>query len=111
MKRLVSGTFCLLLTLAYPTWAANDLGRSPLLIDTVMTAAIFPNGVRITSLRWVNVTTPGHKLVIMDSGGRKLFETTCPTAATEYEAPTAFTAPRGLQVTTLQSGIVYITYE
>ena len=52
--------------------AANDLGRSPLLIDTPTTAPIFNTGVRITNIRWVNVTTAGHKLILVDSTGRRL---------------------------------------
>ena len=91
--------------------AANDIGRSPLLIDTPTTAPIFSTGVKITSIRWVNVTTAGHKLILVDSTGRRLFETTAPAGASEYELPLPLSTTKGLSVLQIDSGTAYISFE
>lgn len=90
--------------------AANDLRRTPLIIDTVMTDPAFGGQVRFT-VRWVNVASAGHRLVITDEEGRVVFQTTCPVGATEFESNVPLRTSRGLKVTVIDSGIAYISYE
>jgi hypothetical protein len=113
LHRLPRGLFAALvvLGLSAPASAANDLSRSPLLIDTATPAPIFTSGVRISALRWVNVAAAGHKLVLVDSNGRKVFEATCPTGATEFELALPLSTNRGLSVLQIDSGLLYLSYE
>jgi hypothetical protein len=108
MRSLVCLLVLLLCSVAF---GANDLARSPMMIDTAMTTSVLNTGVRITNMRWVNVTTAGHKLILNDSTGRKIFEATCPSGASEYELPLPLSSARGLIVTRIDSGLLYVSYE
>ena len=108
MKRLLAA-----LMLAWPSivWAANDVQRSPWLIDTATTTPIVTGQIRISSLRWVGVTTAGHKLILVDRNGRKLFETTAPAGGSEYELPLPVTSNTGVSVQQIDSGLLYVGFE
>jgi hypothetical protein len=111
MRRIFLWCLLVLLCGAAPVGAANDTARSPLIIDTATTSPIFNGTLRISNLRWVGVTAAGHKLVLADAKGRKIFETTAPAGASEYELPLPLNTSKGLTVLQIDSGIAYICYE
>lgn len=95
---------------ALPAGAVNNFQRSPWLIDTAGATPI-TGSINVTHLRWVNVAAPGDKLLLFDTTGRKLFEATCPTGATEFELVLPFATNKGIVVNRIDSGLLYLGFQ
>jgi hypothetical protein len=100
----------LFLLLPVCTWAANDFQRSPWLIDTAGASPI-TGSLSITSIRWVNVGSPGDTLILVDTTGRKILQTTAPAGATEFEVSLPFSVNKGLVINRIDSGLLFITFQ
>lgn len=87
---------------------ANDLTKNPLILDTVG-AVLADRDISINSVQWVNPTTVGHTVVLLDANGNTVFKATCVVAnqsLIKYFRPGfVFT---GLNVDTLGSGEIHI---
>lgn len=95
---------------------ANDLLDNPWKIDTASPQAISNDLVRPASVRWVGATTAGHQLIIKDKNDRIVYETVAAGSNNVEESQMIGTGWqgvdwKGLKVTTLDSGTVYITYK
>jgi hypothetical protein len=99
-----------LLSFMFPFFAfgANDITRTPWMFDSVTATAPKSTSLTIRSIRWVNVTTAGHKLILNDSKGRKIFEATCPSANSEYEMSLPLFSTWGVSVQQIDSGILFL---
>lgn len=92
---------------------ANSLLQNPLVIDTAGATVLLPGPIRIAGVKVVGLTTSGHSCVIADSDGttaRTVYEhviTTSLNVGGSYE-PINVMCKRGIAVTTLSSGKVYI---
>jgi hypothetical protein len=86
---------------------ANDITRSPLILDA--TGAVFVSGIKfnVKSIRWVGATTAGHQCILKDAAGRVMWADIASGAnyATESRVENIW---NGLTVDTLGSGKVYI---
>jgi hypothetical protein len=65
MVRLILGLVSLLIV-STVSFAANNIQRTPWLIDTATPTPIVTGQIHVSSMRWVNVTTAGHKLILVD---------------------------------------------
>lgn len=86
---------------------ANDVARSPIKLDTA--GAVFPTGVpvRALSVRWIGATLAGHNAILMDAGGRIVWEAVADGTNYTAESRPANTWD-GLTVDTLDSGVIEI---
>ena len=84
---------------------ANDLTGNPWVIDTIGVLTTSPTFVE--RVAWKNASTQGHTTKIVDSRGDTVFEHFAPGAVTNVSEPIMHIYD-GLEVTTLQSGKLYI---
>lgn len=71
---------------------------------------LIPGRVYIKSIKWVGGTTAGHQAIIKDSNGNTMWEDLCPGANYVVSELIEEHWQNGLQVPTLSSGTLTITY-
>lgn len=85
---------------------ANDVAGNPWKLDT--TGAVSSANVRIERIRWVGGTTAGHTCVLHDAAGKTVVSFVAAGANYTEDVPVR-REYTGLTLTTLASGIVYVS--
>lgn len=93
---------------------ANDLVGNPWVIDTTAAIDTTQGEIRVRKIKWVGATTAAHAVVVQDGGlNRKQWEDLCPGG--NYVANEDIQGRgmlwHGCQVTTIQSGRLYIYFD
>lgn len=86
------------------------LGLSPIIVDTAATDILVSRPIKIKVIRWVGATTAAHTAVIKDASGNIIWASHA-TANNHTEESVINEWFKGLSVTTLASGKLYIYYE
>lgn len=91
---------------------ANDLTRSPLIVDTAHATNVIVGGPRrITKIIWSGASTAGHAAEIQDkAAARVVWKATATGNGATVVDPTGLAVENGreLIVPTLQSGVLYL---
>jgi hypothetical protein len=99
---------------------ANIVDQNPLILDTAAATNVVTGDLAITKIRWVfgNPPADGDSVVLKDAAGKTIYTDTVQdvgTAAVQVvSADCNFIPPlekKGLAITTLTDGVVYIYYE
>jgi hypothetical protein len=88
---------------------SNVLSGNPWIVDTVSTS-LTTNDVYIARLRWVGATTAGHTVTVQDGASNHIWGSVASASNNVEDAP-IHRIYSGLQVPTLGSGTLYITFE
>lgn len=87
---------------------ANDVTRSPLIIDTAATIFAATVRVHVRSIRWVAKTAQaGNEVIIHDGSGRVVFHS-CAAAANHLDVHMPQEGWKGLVVNKIDSGVLYL---
>jgi hypothetical protein len=87
--------------------AVSNTGDSPLIMSAQGDADT--RQFIVTWVRWNGATTAGHTLTLKDSAGNIIFESVAD-GANFIDMQPIFKPCRGLSLTTMQSGTLYVFY-
>lgn len=93
---------------------ANDLTKNPWIVDTAGATPLTTDKILVRKIRWTGATTSGHTAVVKDGQARNVFESVATVTGSNTPEDVSFFGEegnfRGLAVTTLASGKLYIYY-
>lgn len=85
----------------------NNLAGNPLYIDTASSSEV-TGSLRIQSFHWAGGTSNAHILVLKDSNSRQVFDAAWGSTTARNTLYPEGLKTSGIQVTTIQSGRVYV---
>ena len=93
---------------------ANDLTANPWVVDTASATAITADKIRVDKFRWIGGTTAGHTCIVKNSAGKTVWSSIAAGANFIDDSSNASAHLfdcKGIAVTTLASGILYIYFK
>lgn len=87
---------------------ANNLTVNPIVLDTVGATSAITRAIKISHIRWTGITTTDHTAVIHDAASGNVVWSANGVDGVDQHCDMHDMRFRGLYLTTLGSGVVYV---